>query len=221
MQKNDFIPAVLVGSLIPVFPDPYHPEKYGGTFQTVNFWEWLAKKLYEVYSGVELRLGMKRQHELAIEPATALILANSGRTFDYSVELGCGLGGFGSILQNYCHHLVGVDINPAFLKFAEKTNCYTQLVLEDVRDYVFPDVADSIFMFETIEHLSKEDGLQLIEDSGNRYVMISTPAQFFSDYRTHHVSLWTANDFYSLGFDVWVISGSNVDILLAVRDKNV
>jgi len=56
MQKSDFIPAVLVASLIPIFPDPFHPEKYGGEFRTVIFWEWLAKELYEVYSGIELKL---------------------------------------------------------------------------------------------------------------------------------------------------------------------
>lgn len=43
-------------SVIPLFVDPWHPEKYGGEFRRVMFWEWAYKELWEIWTGIELAL---------------------------------------------------------------------------------------------------------------------------------------------------------------------
>lgn len=55
-STEPLILGFFIVSVIPIFPDPFHPEKYGGEPKKVMFWEWLAKEIWEVYSGVELRL---------------------------------------------------------------------------------------------------------------------------------------------------------------------
>lgn len=54
-MDSTLILALIIGSFTPVFPDPYHPEKYGGEFRNVCFWEWITKELQEIISGVELK----------------------------------------------------------------------------------------------------------------------------------------------------------------------
>lgn len=155
-----------------------------------------------------------QQHGKEIEVGVEQLL--EGKQFNHSVELGCGMGGFGHILMNHTQWLVGVDINPDFIK---KARHYDEIVEADIRTYDF-EYADSVFLFEIIEHLHKEEGLRLL----NRifcYVMVSTPVRFYNDAVTGHVSHWTVDDFYQLGFDVWKMPSANWKwggFLLAVHD---
>lgn len=56
------------GSIIPFFPDPYHPEKYGLSARSVCFWEWIVKEFNEVYTGVELEAQLDKSGIPKINP---------------------------------------------------------------------------------------------------------------------------------------------------------
>lgn len=55
-ELDDLILILGVFSIVPIFPDPFHPEKHDGEFRRVIFWEWLPKELWELWSGIELAL---------------------------------------------------------------------------------------------------------------------------------------------------------------------
>lgn len=55
-NEESLLVGALITSVIPIFNDPFHPEKYGGEARRVIFWEWLYKELWELYTGIELRL---------------------------------------------------------------------------------------------------------------------------------------------------------------------
>lgn len=157
------------------------------------------------------------QHHPVIEYYVDSILSQYGREFKFSVELGCGKGGFAQLLKKYTNYLIGIDINYKFLKEA-KNHEYDELIWDNILDYQIPVGADSIFMFEVIEHLTKEEGLSLIMDVGDRFIMISTPSKFFSAYGEHQ-SLWTEDEFINLNFYVWKlpVPYKRYKVILAVK----
>lgn len=200
--------GALIVSFLPIMRDPYyHVER-------VNFWEWSMREIEEVLTG-------ERAHAPEVELGASAIL--SERNFVYSVDLGCGLGSMGQILNPHTLRLVGVDKREDVYRALNKG--YDEVSVTNVKDYAIPEEADSVFMFECIEHLSKEDGLQLIQNiPASKFLLISTPSNFFTDETTNHLSLWTPEDFYSLGFNVMLVPTTDErwgNIIFAVRDPHV
>lgn len=176
-----------------------------------------------------------QQHDYALDIAVNSILENEGKIFSYSVDLGSGEGSLGYLLKSFTRWLIGVDVNPNFLNIAYESGDYGELVLADIFSYEIPIETDSIFCFEVIEHFPKDDGIKLFEDllalAPSKFIMVSTPKTFFPDSVSHriyelitgspsgHLSLWTPEDFFNLGFhDVYIIP--NADDFVAVRRKN-
>ena len=114
------------------------------------------------------------------------------------VDLGCGNGSMGRVLKKHVSYLVGVEKDRWKLSQAEKTGCYDELVLADIREYDLPSHAVA-FLFEVIEHLPVEDGYALLNRIGTR-IVLSTPAKFFPIARNGHISGWTAEMLEKLGF---------------------
>lgn len=137
----------------------------------------------------------------------------------------CGEGSLGYILKSFTSWLVGVDINANFLNVAYESSCYGELVLSDIFSYEVPIEADSIFMFEVVEHFDKEIGLKLLEEilalSPSKFIMVSSPSKFSDSW--HHKSLWTSEDFFNLGFhDIYVTLANDPrwgEMLVAVRRR--
>jgi len=162
------------------------------------------------------------QHNVAIEDSIDEVL--SAYQFYYGVDLGCGKGDLGPILKNHVGWLVGVDDHMAFL-LAARNKGYDELVVADVRNYRLPLEADSFFMFELLEHLSIEDGKKIVDETKPHFLLVSTPSQFHPNIEQDpHISLWSPDDFYSLGFnDVWLVPNPNSpmgDTILAVREAS-
>jgi trans-aconitate methyltransferase len=124
-----------------------------------------------------------------------------GRRFSLAVDLGCGEGAYGEFLKQYCIHLIGVDHNPVRLTIALQYGGYDEGVLADIRDYQLPEGTEAVFMLDSIEHIPKNDGYQLLHRIKDvPFIMITTPTTFHGSLRNSHVSLWTVEDFQKLGY---------------------
>ena len=133
------------------------------------------------------------------------------------IDVGCGRGIVGAITRIYRtpKRLVGVDIFQDYIDFCEKYTIYDELHCLDLRQTPLPfhdrefSVATCI---ETIEHLPKKDGEQLLEELGRiaDTVIVSTPSSYFKQPKNHtahnpfqaHVSKWTIEDFKKKGYEV-------------------
>lgn len=134
-----------------------------------------------------------------------------------TVDLGCGPGAWGPILKKHTRYLIGVDRNQGYLKAASRTRAYNELVIDDIRFYPIPVEADLVFMSEVVEHLTKPDGWNTLYSFRNHDVLITTPSNFFAIGLGPHISLWTAEDFKSLGYKVYLIATGWKDLLFGKR----
>jgi trans-aconitate methyltransferase len=129
----------------------------------------------------------------------------SGRHFSLAVDLGCGEGAYGEFLKQYCTYLIGVDHNPVRLTIALQYGGYDEGVLMDIRDYQLPENTEAVFMLDSIEHIPKQDGLQLLQKIKNfPFIIITTPLSFHGSLRNTHMSLWTVEDFQKLGYETQI-----------------
>jgi len=133
------------------------------------------------------------------------------------IDVGCGRGIVGAMTRIYRNpkRLVGVDIFQDYIDFCKKYSIYDELHCLDLRKTPLPfndgefSVATCI---ETIEHLPKKRGEQLLEELHRiaDTVIVSTPSSFFRQPKGHvsgnpfqaHVSKWTVDDFKKRGYDV-------------------
>ena len=133
------------------------------------------------------------------------------------IDVGCGRGIVGAMTRIYRspRRLVGVDIFQEHIDFCEKYTIYDELHRLDLRQTPLPfhdrefSVATCI---ETIEHLSKRHGEQLLEELRRiaDIVIVSTPSSFFRQPKNHiahnpfqaHVSKWTVDDFKKRGYSI-------------------
>lgn len=124
------------------------------------------------------------------------------RIFNLGVDLGCGSGT--TAIRNHCVTLIGVDHNEYRLKEAKEFKLYDYVVLSDTRDYIVSSDVDAVFITEHIEHMPKQDGVELINRLKSvPYVFITTPESFFKySLKNGHVSLWSTEDFERLGYRV-------------------
>ena len=124
------------------------------------------------------------------------------------VDLGCGNGILGQIIRPNVEYLIGIDHNMYRLKIAERRNIYDRLVFSDIRDYILPSETEAVFMIEVIEHISKEEGKLLLSRlSWVPIIALTTPRTFCSfSLENGHVSLWTQQDFTSLGFQTTIFN---------------
>jgi SAM-dependent methyltransferase len=145
--------------------------------------------------------------------------------FKYTIDLGCGVGRWGSIIRPHTEYLVGVDIDPKRLRLAKETGYYDEVIEQDIRYYSIPLDADSVIMIEVIEHLTRDEGFDLLDKLYLvPFVLITTPIAFHQPIMpNHHQSLWTREDFEAYGFKTFIVSQGIIDIwflgnLVAYRD---
>lgn len=207
--------SIFAVSWLPIFPDPFFHEK------RVNFWVWLQRELYEFFYGEKAKiiLGIK-QHMPQIEQFVTNYLETTSE-FSFSVDLGCGIGSFGPLLKQNTKYLVGVDVDSYFLSIAELQKTYDELVNIDVSYYPIPPEADSVFLFEFIEHLPKERGVALLNSLYSKFVMVSTPL-IINPNNPLHISLWSIADFKNLGFnEIYTLENIPYGNIIAIRrNKN-
>lgn len=131
------------------------------------------------------------------------------------LDLGCGRGFWGWYLRTMdgTAHISGVDLNKDYLEMCRKTNQYDELHLEDVLSFTKEaesEFYDLIVFSHTIEHLSKENGLAIIEEikricRGRAIILCpegnaieKNGAKYIWD---KHISIWRKKDFEKRGFN--------------------
>ena len=139
---------------------------------------------------------------------------------DSVLDAGCGRGIVGALARIYRKpsRVVGIDAFDPYLQFCKRTGMYDQLIKHDLRKAHLPfksaefQLATSL---EVIEHLSKDDGIRLLEELErvSRMVIVSTPNRFFRQepYDKNpfqsHISRWTVSDFTRRGYSVYGAGG--------------
>ena len=108
------------------------------------------------------------------------------------IDIGCGRGIVGAMTRIYRtpKRLVGVDIFQEYVDFCKKYTIYDELHCLDIRKIPLP-FKDQEFCvatcIETIEHLPKKQGEQLLEELQRiaDTVIVSTPSSFFKQPKSH------------------------------------
>jgi len=143
-----------------------------------------------------------------MEPQTMKQIAEAlrGKQFNTCVDLGCGYGEVAPTLKKHCTHLIGVDKDTTRALISGYDVIYDQLIQTDARTYTLPTNCNLATLCDLVEHISKEDGFELIKKIGNRFCIITTPSQFFPGALNGHMSLWSEQDLKQLGFQTKIYS---------------
>lgn len=133
------------------------------------------------------------------------------------VDLGCGDGTFGlRFNKRRQYNVTGVDIFEPYLKKCLDTGNYNEAMKADLRKKLkFPDKKfDGVVCLETIEHLKKSDGANLLNEMerlAKKIIILSCPmgiaAQEAYDKNIYqqHKSSWYPKDFKKKGYKVYGI----------------
>lgn len=133
------------------------------------------------------------------------------------VDLGCGKGinGFLIRLSRYLNKakLIGIEIDDSYINFCKKHKIYDEIIKHSLPKIPLQDKsAELILCTEVIEHLTRKEGLILLEEIDrvcNGRAIITTPNTFFptmpGDPTDKHLSLWMIDDFHSRGYKVYGI----------------
>lgn len=136
------------------------------------------------------------------------------------LSLCCGIGNELGNLRT--EHITAVDIVPEYI--AEVKKKYPNITAEvaDAREYIKKakdQSFDVISLFDAIEHLTKEDGLELLKECkrvARKHILVFTPEGYVdnhphnawdieSDKGDHyqlHISGWTMDELRGLGFTI-------------------
>lgn len=140
------------------------------------------------------------------------ILANCKTILD----IGCGATS--PLRFTDCEYLVGVDLNPSSIAKAKKNQTHNAYIIADAKDInrLFKENEfDACVGPDLIEHLTKKDGLKLIqsmEKIAKKKVVIFTPNGYMHQHDEKnpledHQSGWTAKEMEKFGFEVKGIFG--------------
>lgn len=128
------------------------------------------------------------------------------------LDLGCGSSSW--LQTGPIRYSVGVEVFAPDLRESKRKGLHTHYILADVRKIEFKDGSfDAVLASEIIEHLTKEEGYELIKNMtrwATKKVIISTPnghvkqSQVRIEYNPHqlHMSGWDIAELKQLGFKV-------------------
>jgi SAM-dependent methyltransferase len=132
------------------------------------------------------------------------------------LDIGCGSDS--PIRHLRFEYSVGLDGFEPVLNDAKRQQTHTEFLLAGALDldrYFRPGQFDCCVAIDLIEHLSKEDGLQLIrsmERIARKKILLFTPNGFLPQHShdgdlQEHLSGWTADEMRQLGFRVYGMLG--------------
>ena len=132
-----------------------------------------------------------------------------------ALDLGCGPD---SSLQ-YCNiaYSIGVDIFLPFIELSKKKRIHQGYIAADIPRIDFkPKSFDAVVLIEVLEHLSKEEGAELLEKAqgwARKKVIVSTPNGFLpqaglsgNPYETHR-SGWKVGELKHRGYEACGMAG--------------
>jgi len=131
------------------------------------------------------------------------------------LDCGCGKGVWGYLIKaskdtSTCT-MIGLDSNQKVLDFCKKHKVYDRLVKCRLPSISLDDKSvDFLLACEIIEHLTRKEGLRLLEEIDRvckGRAIITTPNVFFRNPSARgedvHKSLWRIEDFRKRGFKVY------------------
>jgi SAM-dependent methyltransferase len=144
--------------------------------------------------------------------ATRLALRQALENCDKVLDVGCGC----SMNMRWLgvKHPVGIEAHLPSCEKARKQNTHDELVHGDVRaldQYFQPGQFDACIALDVIEHLTKEDGIKLIEQMeriAKHKVIFLTPSGFLPQHSfdnndlQEHLSGWEASEMQARGYQV-------------------
>jgi SAM-dependent methyltransferase len=154
---------------------------------------------------------LKKRHDPA-QILVKLALRNSLEGCESVLDIGCGTAP--TMRELGVKHSVGVEGYPPYSEQIRRENLQDELVECDVRDiakHFQPRQFDACVALDLIEHLTKEDGLKLIqsmETVAKKRVVFFTPSGFLpqrhaaNDDLQAHLSGWDADEMRKLGYQV-------------------
>lgn len=112
---------------------------------------------------------------------------------------------------------VGVELFEPYLQESKKKGIHHQYIKADVTNTEFqPKSFDAVFASELLEHLTKQDGYELLrkaEDWAKKKVIITTPNGYLwqdgydNNPLQEHKSGWSVEELQELGFKVRGMNG--------------
>lgn len=140
---------------------------------------------------------------LALAP-TIIHLVHIAQPHRNVLDVGPGRGKYGLLLREYLNEppeiLDAIEVEPSYITPRLKA-IYDEVFLDDVRNWSGEDLGfyDVVLLVDVIEHLDKDEGLELLGGIPGR-VVVCTPEEFFSNPpglppSEEHRSLWTRQDF--------------------------
>jgi SAM-dependent methyltransferase len=135
------------------------------------------------------------------------------------LDIGCGGGSPVKRFKQHLNYSVGVD---AFLpslwrsKSKQTHSEYVQANIQDISKIFLPKSFDCVLAFDVIEHLTKEQGTQLIDDMetlATRKVIIFTPNGYLPQKEVDgnpyqiHLSGWEVEEMKQWGYRIKGIHG--------------
>ncbi len=132
------------------------------------------------------------------------------------LDIGCGGG---SPLQYIAFkRAVGIDLDPEYIDRAKKNKSHHEYYQDNVlhiKKYFSAKEFDACVALDLIEHLTKQEGLTLIEDMAylaKKKIIIFTPNGYMNQKNEEHPlqdhhSGWTATEMKKMGFTVYGMLG--------------
>jgi SAM-dependent methyltransferase len=149
-------------------------------------------------------------------PTTVYLLKKEMAGCRSVLDLGCGPS---SPLQ-YCQNIkysVGVEPYTPYYKIAKAKNIHTKHLHCKIENLKFaPKSFDAVILIEVLEHLTKESGIKILEESerwAKKKVIVTTPNGFVpqkgldDNPLQKHLSGWAPKEMASLGYQVRGLSG--------------
>ena len=134
------------------------------------------------------------------------------------LELGAGKFTYLNLIkQNF--HKTAIDISENAINHSKEKGIYNDYIVGDVTNlqrYISEKSFDSVVAFDLIEHVSKEQGLELlksIEKIAKHSIIIYTPNgflpqdEFDNNPFQKHLSGWDFDEMKKLGYEVYGING--------------
>lgn len=131
------------------------------------------------------------------------------------LDLGCG---WNSPIRGIpLSYSLGVEIFKNYILESQQKNIHSDYIIADINKIQFNENSfDVVLILDVIEHLTKEDGILLLEKSARwakKKVIVFTPngyvlqKKYDSNILQEHLSGWSVDDLSNLGFKVKGVNG--------------
>jgi len=113
---------------------------------------------------------------------------------DTVLDICCGTGYGSSIMSEVAEKVTGIDRLEA-IDYAKSHYPSCRFLVRNVVQYEFPVTYDVVTMFECLDHLEKEDGLNLLSRAAGScrgFMFLSLPQDQKFDTNPYHLAEWTS-----------------------------